>query len=322
MAGERTHSDVLVTGAATADFYPRRPSNGTLGAEFQWAPGGVGVNVARALAVLDGPPSLATRLGDDSFGTAIAHQLDANDIPRTLVAETSDHTPILFYVPADAGGPRWEPRLEGSCFGFDLPVGSESLFARLSVVHLTGTTLPPAISLDAMRTAIGYATRHDVDVSFDLNCRANQWNDRSRYADLAAEMLDAADVVFASTDDLALAGYGEGIDGLLAALPERASVTAFLTEGAAGATAVRTEDGGVTAKHSHGGYDVEVVDPAGGGDAFAGAVLAARRRGKTDLETLVKAGNAAGAAGVSSMGPFRGRDLETMTTLTGSWPPA
>ncbi|MFT4889222.1 MAG: sugar/nucleoside kinase (ribokinase family) [Halobacteriales archaeon] len=321
MAGERTHPDVLVTGAATADFYPRQPSDGTLGVEFRWAPGGIGVNVARALALLDQPPYLATRLGDDSFGTAIARQLDAVDVPRTLVTETSDHTPLLFYVPADAGGPRWEPRLEGSCFGFELPEGSESLFARLSVLHLTGTTLPPTVSLDAMRTAVEYARNHDVDVSFDMNCRANQWDDRSRYADLAAEMLDAADVVFASTDDLALAGYDDGIDGLLAALPERASVTAFLTEGAAGATAVRTEDGAVTATHSHGGFDVEAVDPAGGGDAFAGAVLAALGQGATDLETLVAAGNAAGAAAVTSVGPFRGRDVETLTSLTESWPP-
>ncbi|HKL30442.1 MAG TPA: carbohydrate kinase family protein [Natrialbaceae archaeon] len=319
MAGEPSPPDVLVTGATTADFYFDGTTGGTVGTEMEWIPGGIGTSVARALALLDEPPLLATRLGDDSFATAIGRQLDAYDVPRTLVTETTADTPLLFYVPEAAGGPRWETRIDGSSFGFDIPDWSESLFANLSVVHLTGTTLPPEIGLDAMRTAVEYATAHDVDVSFDTNCRPNQWSDLSKYTDLAAEMLAAADVAFASTDDLALAGFDEGIDGLLAALPERASAIAFLTEGGDGATAVRVDDGSVTARYSLPGFDVDVVDPAAGGDAFASAVLAALGDGNTDLETLVEVGNAAGAAAVTSMGPLRKRDMETFGSLSGGW---
>ncbi|MFW6376555.1 MAG: carbohydrate kinase family protein, partial [archaeon] len=311
-----TPPDVLVTGATTADFYFEGSADGTVGTKTQWIPGGIGTSVARTLALLDEPPLLATRLGDDSFATAIDRQLDAYDVPRTLVTETHDDTPLLFYVPEDAGGPHWEARIDGSSFGFDIPEWAEPLFADLSIVHLTGTTLPAEVSLDAMRTTIEYAVANDVDVSFDMNCRPNQWSDLSTYADLASELLAAADVVFASTDDLSLAGFDEGVDGLLAALPERASAIAFLTEGGDGATGVRIDDGAITAQHSHGGFDVDVVDPAAGGDAFAGAVLAGLRNGTTDLETLVAVGNAAGAAAVTSMGPFRKRDLETFRSLS------
>lgn len=321
MADDTPKPAVLVAGAATADFYFDRPRDGTVGTGVEWVPGGIGVSVARALALLDEPPSLATRLGDDSFGRAIARDLDALDVPRTLVVETTDDTPLLFYVPAAAGGPRWEPRFEGSCFGFELPEAAESLFPTLSMLHLSGTTLPPDVSLDAMRTAIEYATTHDVDVSFDLNCRANQWTDLSQYVDYATEMLAVSDVVFASTDDLAMAGYDEGVDGLLAALPDRATVTAFVTRGADGAIAVSIEDGVVTAQCSHPGFDVEVADPAGGGDAFASAVLAGLRKGETALERLVEAGNAAGAAAVSSTGPLLERDLDAIASLSGWWPP-
>ena len=320
MAGEPSTPDVLVTGATTADFYFDSATGGTVGTETEWIPGGIGTSVARALALLDEPPLLATRLGDDSFATAIGRQLDAYDVPRTLVTETTADTPLLFYVPEEAGGPRWEPRIEGSSFGFDIPDGSESLFADLSVVHLTGTTLPPEISLDAMRTAVEYATAHDVDVSFDMNCRPNQWSDLSKYTGLAVELLAAADLVFASTDDLALAGFDEGIDGLLSALPERASALAFLTEGGDGATAVRIDEGSVTTRYTHPGFDVEVVDPAAGGDAFASAVLAALENGVTDLETLVEVGNAAGAAAVTSMGPLRDGDIEVLRSHSNWWP--
>lgn len=320
MAGEPSPSGVLVTGATTADFYFEESADGTVGAGMHWIPGGIGTSVARSMALFGDSPLLATRLGDDSFAKAIDRELDVHDIPRTLVTETRDDTPLLFYVPADAGGPHWETRIEGSSFGFDIPDWSESLFADLSVVHLTGTTLPPEIGLDAMRTAIEYAGAHDVDVSFDMNCRPNQWSDLSQYTDLATELLEPADLVFASTDDLALAGFDDGIDGLLSALPERASALAFLTEGGDGASAVRVEDGAVTARHSHGGFDVDVVDPAAGGDAFASAVLAARENGMTDLEGLVEVGNAAGAAAVTSVGPFRDENLQTFESLSGGWP--
>lgn len=320
MVGDPSQPAVLVAGAATADFYFDRPTDGTVGTDVEWVPGGIGVSVARALALLDEPPYVATRLGDDSFGTAIARELDAYDIPRSLVVETTDDTPLLFYVPAEAGGPRWEPRFEGSCFGFELPAEAESRFPNLSILHLSGTNLPPEVSLDAMRTAIEYATSHDVDVSFDLNCRANQWADPSEYVDYATAVLAAADVVFASTDDLELAGYGDGVEGLLAALPDRTAVTAFITRGADGAIALRIEDGAVTARCSHPGFDVAVADPAGGGDAFASAVLAALRQGESDLEALVEAGNAAGAAAVTSTGPLLERDVDVIAPLTGGWP--
>jgi fructokinase len=320
MAGEPSPSGVLVTGATTADFYFEESADGTVGAGMHWIPGGIGTSVARSMALFGDSPLLATRLGDDSFAKAIDRELDVHDIPRTLVTETRDDTPLLFYVPADAGGPHWETRIEGSSFGFDIPDWSESLFADLSVVHLTGTTLPPEIGLDAMRTAVEYAGAHDVDVSFDMNCRPNQWSDLSKYTDLAAELLAAADLVFASTDDLALAGFDEGIDGLLSALPERDSALGFLTEGGDGATAVRIDEGSVTARYTHPGFDVEVVDPAAGGDAFASAVLAAVENGVTDIETLVEIGNAAGAAAVTSMGPLRDGDIEFLRSHSDWWP--
>ncbi|MFQ3293387.1 MAG: sugar/nucleoside kinase (ribokinase family) [Halobacteriales archaeon] len=320
MSPDTTRPEVLVTGATTADFYFERVVDGDVGPDVQWVPGGVGTSVARALALLDEPPYLATRLGDDSFARAIARELEDHDVPQTLVTETTADTPLLFSVPEAAGGPRWETRLEASSFGFELPEEAESLFDHLAILHLTGTTLPPDSSLDAMRTAIDYARANDVDVSFDMNCRPNQWSDLSRYTDLATEMLGAADVVFASREDLRLAGFDDGVGGLFDGFPDRATVTAFLTAAGDGATAIRLDDGGVTARHSHRGFDVDVVDPAAGGDAFASAVLAGRTQGVTDLETLVELGNAAGAAAVTSMGPFRPGDVETFRSLSGGVP--
>jgi ribokinase len=41
---------------------------------------------------------------------------------------------------------------------------------------------------------------------------------------------------------------------------------------------------------------VEVIDPTGAGDTFAGGVIAAIMKGETDLEAIGQAGNAAARA--------------------------
>ncbi len=51
-----------------------------------------------------------------------------------------------------------------------------------------------------------------------------------------------------------------------------------------------------------------VATTAGAGDAFACAVLAARHNGITDLKELAMIGNSAGAAAVSTIGPFEAED--------------
>lgn len=310
--------DVLVASDTTADFYPQEAGDGDVGRAYRWVVGGTGTNVARGLALLADPPYLATDIGSDSLGRAVREEHDAHDIPSRLVREVERPTPLALYVPADAGGPEWEIRRADSAYGFGLDGDLDSLFADLTTLYLSGTTLPPSVALESIRTALEHARRHDVTVAVDLNGRRNLWPDPAEYAALVREVLADADLVFAGDDDLALAGVSPDLDGLRALLPADADCLAVLTRGDEGATAVRIADGAVVDRATHDGFAVTVADPAGAGDALVAAVLAARRQGVDSLPALLRAGTAAGAAAVTSIGPLREADLARFRDLGGA----
>ncbi len=312
-----TESEVLVASDTTADFYPQEATDGSVGHAYRWVVGGTGTNVARGLAALGDPPYLATDVGNDSLGRAVREELAAHSVPRRLVREVDRPTPLALYVPADAGGPDWEIRLADSSYGFELTADAVGLFPDLSTVYLSGTTLPPSVALESVRTAVERAREHDVTVAFDLNGRGNLWDDPAEYTALVREVLADTDILFAGDDDLSLAGRASDLDGLRALLPTDADCLAYLTRGEEGATAARVEDGTVVDRATHRGFDVSTTDPAGAGDAFVAAVLGARGRGVESLPALLRAGNAAGAAAVTSVGPLRQADLETFHDLDG-----
>jgi len=87
-------------------------------------------------------------------------------------------------------------------------------------------------------------------------------------------------------------------------LPTDYSGTAFLTDGASATVGMRLEDGTIIKRVSKTPPDVSVTSAAGAGDAFAAGVLAGLQRGVADLDKLVAAGNAAGAAAVTILEPF------------------
>jgi fructokinase len=94
------------------------------------------------------------------------------------------------------------------------------------------------------------------------------------------EHLGHAHVVKATPEDLAAAGFEDGIpenpESLAEAVCKRGPHTVLLTLGSAGAFAYATEAalwGPETA--FHGGYDVESADTTGAGDAFTAGAIAA-----------------------------------------------
>lgn len=153
-------------------------------------------------------------------------------------------------------------------------------------VHVTGIT---AMLSDASRAALaallGLAARAAVPVSFDVNLRttlapAERWRRPVR------ELAEHADVVFATTSELALLGP-QAIDRLVAA----------------GSTVVHKRENLTVALHSADGSEMAeplpaaVVDPVGAGDALAAGYLSGRLRGD-DPATSLRRGVACAAFAV------------------------
>lgn len=294
---------VLVVGDTTVDLYPVGGGSLASGSRFEWHVGGTATNVARWVAELGCDVALVTNVGSDTAGEMAANHLDESPVDTERVARVDAPSPLTLCVPSDDGD-RWDAWVRGSCYGFTPPNDPASVVAPYDWLHLEGVTLPPTVNRSGVRRLAAAASDEGTKVAFDLNGRTNQWESAAAYRAALGEVLPHCALVFAGTDDLAVAGVDPTPEGLVGRLPADHSGTAFLTDGASPTVGLRLRDGTVVERVTASPESVSVATSAGAGDAFAGAVLAARRRGLTDLRELAAIGNAAGAAATATVAPF------------------
>lgn len=294
---------VLVVGDTTVDLYPADGSSIAPGSRFAWHVGGTATNAARWAASLGGEVGLVTNLGGDALGGLAARHLADGPVDTTHATRVDAPSPLTLYVPTEDGD-RWNAWVTGSCYGFTPPADPASLVAPYERVHLEGVTLPAAVNQRAVRRLAEAAAERGTSVSFDLNGRTNQWDTPAAYRRALRGVVRHCDLIFAGTDDLAVADLDRTPTGVLELLPSDHSATVFVTDGAEETTAVTVEDGEISDRVTATPPSTTVATTAGAGDAFAGAVLAALDHGVSDLEELATVGNAAGAAAVATIGPF------------------
>jgi 2-dehydro-3-deoxygluconokinase len=173
--------------------------------------------------------------------------------------------------------------------------------AGAQVLHLTGITA--ALSSSARETlfaAVRIAREAGVTVSFDVNYRAKLW-DKSSARPVLRDLAAQADILFVGDDEIDLV-VDDPADEMAAAvaLAERGPSQVVVKRGARGAMVLHEGD---VVKQS--AFRVEVVDPVGAGDAFAGGYLAETLRG-APLSQRLRTGAACGAFAVGSAGDWEG----------------
>jgi len=294
---------VLVVGDTTIDLYPVDGSSITPGSQFEWHIGGTATNVARWAASLGSETSLVTNIGTDVMGELAAQHLADGPVDTTHVTRVDATSPLTLYV-ATEDDKQWNAWVAGSCYGFTPPADPVTLVASYEWVHLEGVTLPTEVNQAAVRQLAEVAAESGTHVSFDLNGRTNQWATPDDYRQALMDVLQHCDLIFAGTDDLAVAGIDPTPAGVLELLPSNHSAMVFITDGPAETIALTVDDGEITEQVTATPPPATVATTAGAGDAFAGVVLAARDDGISDLDELATIGNTAGAAAVATTGPF------------------
>ncbi|WP_458188758.1 carbohydrate kinase family protein [Haladaptatus sp. NG-WS-4] len=285
---------MLVSGETLVDFLPERPGPLSDVPSFERRPGGAPANVAVALARLDETPWFWTRIARDPFGDYLTDAL-ADPLPDRFVERDPDAKTTLAFVTHDEAGDRSFSFYRDGTADTRLRPGGvpDEVLAELPWVYVGGVTLA---SEPARTATLDLAERaHDAGctVVFDLNARPELWPEGG-FAEAVREMLDFADVVKATPDDLRMAGFEADPSGdtdesadLASAVCEAGPHTTLLTLGREGAYAQATEDapwGAGTA--SHAGYDISVTDTTGAGDAFTAGALAALAEGNPLSDVL------------------------------------
>jgi fructokinase len=306
---------IVLIGDALVDLIVR--ADGSITA----VPGGGPYNSARAVGRLDVPVSWIGGLSTDRFGRELEAGLSGAGVDLSMAQRTDLPTTLaLAEIGADgAASYRFytdstsAPSVHPGPLADGLPADTEAL--------LTGTLgfvlEPMATTLEALVAALP----PDLLLMIDPNCRPSITREPDAFRARMARVLARADIVKASTEDLAFLQPGEPITaavGWVAALGPR---VVLVTDGAA---PVRVLIDGV--EHQVAAPTVDVVDTIGAGDTFGGAFLAclvqggARRHSVGDTAAVLRAARFAVRAS-AFVCERAGADPPTLDEL-GGWPPA
>lgn len=283
--------DIIVVGSLNADLVvrsPRFPQPGETisGSDLLTIPGGKGANQAVAAARQGASVAMVGRVGKDSFGPELIHNLQKNHVDATGVlmdAGTASGTAIIV---VDANGQNsivLSPGGNGRITPADMDAVDFSGYKLLLLQH--------EIPLDTVLSAAQHAKKSGVRVVL---------NPAPAYA-LPDELISLPDFILPNETELSLLTNQPVTDVASAEsaakmLLERGAQNVIVTLGSKGALIVSREQ--VTHVDT---YKVDVVDTTAAGDAFIGGFAFALLQNKS-LEEAVRYGCACGALATTKLG--------------------
>lgn len=296
--------DILIAGETLIDFLPERPGPISTVEGFDRRPGGAPANVAVALSRLEQTPLFWTRVGDDPFGHYLRETLDEHGLPDRFVERDPDAKTTLAFVTHDETGDREFSFYRDGTADTRLEPGriDDAVLEDLEWVHAGGVALSSGSSREATLDLLERAAMHDCTVSFDPNARPELWPDEEVFEEVVREALQYVDVLKAAEEELEALGFdGEGVEAMAQEALEVGPATVLATRGGEGSIAVAADDTPWAGTAAHSGYDADVVDTTGAGDAFVAGTIAALYEGRDLAEALAFA-NAVGAAATTAAG--------------------
>ncbi len=312
--------EVVVAGETLIDFLPERPGPLSTVDGFDRRPGGAPANVAVALARLESTPLFWTRVGDDPFGSYLETTLREHGLPADYIERDPEAKTTLAFVTHDETGDRSfsfyredtaDTRFESGTVD-DLPLASTEW------VHVGGVALSSGSSRGAMRALIERSSNSGCTVSFDPNARRELWPDEKTFRRVIREVLTDVDVLKATKGELEQLGFdGTSVERLARDALEVGPHTVLLTRGSDGAVAVTSPESPWSGPASHPGYEVDVTDTTGAGDAFVAGAIAGLNDGR-GLEDTLEFANAVAATTTTATGAMTALpDLTAVDSVVG-----
>ena len=297
--------DILVAGETLIDFLPEHPGPISGVERFDRRAGGAPANVAVALERLERTPLFWTRVGEDPFGRYLVEALANHGLPERFVERDPDAKTTLAFVTHDETGDREFSFYRDDTADTRLEPGriDDATLEGLEWVHAGGVALSTGTSREATLDLLERAAASDCTVSFDPNARPELWPD-GEFREVVREALTHVDVLKAAEEELEALGFaGDDVEGMArdALALEEGPSTVLATRGGEGALAVAGEGAPWSGTAGHSGYEADVVDTTGAGDAFVAGAIAALSDG-ADLEETLAFANAVGATATTAAG--------------------
>lgn len=264
---------VLCLGEALIDFIPVQKNTELKNVTgFERVAGGAPMNVAIAVAKYGGEAAMVTKIATDHFGdylidTLREHQVDTSYIVRSNKGETG-----LAFVSIDKTGERNFTFYRENAA--DLLLKEEEIdedwFREGDLLHFCSVNLIHETIRETHQKAISSCRKKDGIISFDPNVRLPLWPDEESCRKAIRAFLPMADLVKISDDELFFITEMRDKESAIASLFTGYVKAILVTKGKDGAS-VYLKNG---ERFDHQGFQVQVEDTTGAGDAFIGGFLA------------------------------------------------
>lgn len=310
---------VVVIGDANVDLEIVLPAAGPAGSEHalrdpSLSGGGSAANAAATLAGLGVATRFVGTVGADVHGAEAAASLAGAgvDTKAVRVADAGTTVMVLVVVPPD--GERliyvWPPR-----GGAHLELGAGEAVEGVqgaSWLHVSGIALRGEPAAGSVLEAMDEARSGGAIVSLDLNLRLENWGWESGFRETITEAVERSDVVLGGAVDEFCPLVG--VDDPLRAVARLAAADRLVV-GRLGAEGAVAHDG--ARLYRAGGFEVEVVDTVGAGDAFDAGFIAARLR-EEPIEKALRYANGVAALTIGRPGARSTPSHEEVTAFVSS----
>jgi len=295
---------VVGIGEILIDFIATEPVPYTEATHFQKCFGGAPMNTLVGVARLGVSSGAITAVGGDPFGQFLINELKKNgvDISRVVVKEKK-RTTITFVANEPVTGERSfifyrRPWISGTADSSLTPEDIDyDYISNAQILHVSGFSLSQNPSRKAILSAVMYARKSGVKVSFDPTLRVDVWNSEMGLRRMYSRMLRLSDIATFSREEAEFIFKTSN--------PKKAAEDALrhgveivgIKLGSEGAF-VKTRRGEEVLAPA---FKVKAIDTTGAGDGWNAGLLVGLCKG-WELEKCVKIANAVGALVVTKRG--------------------
>lgn len=295
-SGTPRATQVVVLGDINVDILARiekfpSPGEDCLSPKLELHCGGVGANVAIALAKWGVAVRLLGRVGRDPFGDLALGVLRREQVSVACVQQ-ADHTMTgLIFIPISPDGQRTMFGSRAANAEFAAPAGDAGYLEGAQAAYLVGYSFLSPSAGDAALQVLEATHRRGGWVSLDVGVAPSR-----QVPEKILQVAPKVDILFLGWDEAATLTEKRDAPGAFAALEEHGVREVIMKLGDAGC--LFRENGRLEQVPA---FAIAVADTTGAGDAFGAAFLWARLHGWSKAEAAVVA-NAAGAVKASVVG--------------------
>ena len=264
-------ADVVCMGELLAEFVSTEENVSLVDTPgFIKAPGGAPANVAVALQRLGLDARFVDKVGDDAFGEFLIKSLDETGVDTSFIFKDLQARTTAVFVAV------WDDGRKDLCFyrnpGADMMLRAEEITdeilagARCFHYGSIGFINEPAAS--TQRRLLDMASERGLMISYDPNYRPTLWDIEGRAREVMQDSFRYCHLAKVSEEEWEEATGCEDFDGGIDAVLDKGVELLVVSRGRNGAIATNG-DYRIDAP----GFEVDVVETTGAGDAFLAAVI-------------------------------------------------